>query len=619
MKRRAGKDPRGLTKRTLVSAALVIAAALISVGCGGNGQQGDAAAAATEGPGEAGSASTSAPVEDADRIEEHLAAAADHFADGDYDEAVAELEAAVELEPENLDAYSNLALAHFRNGAYEEAASAWTVVIDAEHDTAGRDTAAILLDRGQCYFNLKRYDEAISDLTAAAQQDSGNVDAYRIRGKSYAFLEEYELAIADFTRTIELDPGADEAYLNRAISTGKIGSVDDLPSIIADCGMVMQVSEDDGIRQEAQTMLENIVQKSSDPVIRQQASDALQGKVAALDDAEADPDPSGVDTGADQAPGHSIAFEGALEPDEAQRFLFLASPGDTIGASVSATSDFLVGIEHAETGTILSAVRSGDDSLLVTIPENGLYHVVIEDAGGLGGPYTAAFEASPRVSFALEPSFFIVGRLPEGGLLYYTYTARAGAALRGSVVPHPDTPVDPVVTIRELESQEAVQAFDEASAGENESFTFTVPESAGARLMTYIVTVEDAERRAGAYTLTVDSEEPDVGDQASGAPESVVQTLFDAAKSGDFAALAALCDPLGENDSDTQMICDLATDDANREMFVEYFATGTIAGDAQVSPQGDRAIVSFLYGPNGDREAEMKLINRDGTWYLLGF
>jgi hypothetical protein len=103
------------------------------------------------------------------------------------------------------------------------------------------------------------------------------------------------------------------------------------------------------------------------------------------------------------------------------------------------------------------------------------------------------------------------------------------------------------------------------------------------------------------------------------APEIVVQTIFDAAKSGDFAALKDLCDPLGENDSDTQMICDMATDDTNGEEFIQYFAAGKISGDAKISLEGDKAEVAFLFGPDGDREETMELINRDGQWYLFGF
>lgn len=266
----------------------------------------------------------------------------------------------------------------------------------------------------------------------------------------------------------------------------------------------------------------------------------------------------------------------------------------------------------------MGAVPSNDNSLFVTIPQNALYHIVIEDAGGQGGDYVAAFEASSKVSFALDPNYFIIGRLPEGGLLYYTYTAPGGATLQGNVIPHPDTPIDIVVKIRDLESQEVLFESNMTGVGENEQFTFTVPNNDDGKLLTYILSVEDVDKNKGAYILATTSDAPiEVAPATS--PESVVQAVFDAAISGDFGSLKEICDPLGENDGDTQMICDLAADDTNREEFVQYFATGKINGEVKISPDGSEAEVPFLFGPDGDREETMVLINRDGRWYLFGF
>ena len=79
------------------------------------------------------------------------------------------------------------------------------------------------------------------------------------------------------------------------------------------------------------------------------------------------------------------------------------------------------------------------------------------------------------------------------------------------------------------------------------------------------------------------------------------------------------CYPLGENDDDTQMICDVATDEAHRASFIEWFAKGKVTGDAKISGDGSGAEVPFLFGPDGDQAEMMVLINRDGVWYLLGF
>ena len=130
--------------------------------------------------------------------------------------------------------------------------------------------------------------------------------------------------------------------------------------------------------------------------------------------------------------------------------------------------------------------------------------------------------------------------------------------------------------------------------------------------------VEDLAKNKGTFILATASDAPlEVAPVT--APGTVVQAVFDVAQSGDFASLEALCDPLGENDGDTQMICDLATDDTNRAEFVQLFATGRVSGDARISPEGDKAEVPFLFGPDGDRAETMELVNRDGQWYLFGF
>jgi Tfp pilus assembly protein PilF len=105
---------------------------------------------------------------------------------------------------------------------------------------------------------------------------------------------------------------------------------------------------------------------------------------------------------------------------------------------------------------------------------------------------------------------------------------------------------------------------------------------------------------------------PDLSD-----PASVLQAVFDAAASGDFGPLSGLCDPMGENDGDTAAICEITSAHPDKDSFVEFFALGRING--QVSINGDRAELPFLFGPNGDQEETMTLILRDGQWYLFDF
>ena len=100
-------------------------------------------------------------------------------------------------------------------------------------------------------------------------------------------------------------------------------------------------------------------------------------------------------------------------------------------------------------------------------------------------------------------------------------------------------------------------------------------------------------------------------------PVSVVNAIFFAAQTGDYSNLASLCDPNGDNDGDTQAICDITAESDDVDLFAEYFALGQMQGQAEV--EGDEASVPFTFGPNGTDEETMNLILRDGVWYLYSF
>jgi hypothetical protein len=112
-------------------------------------------------------------------------------------------------------------------------------------------------------------------------------------------------------------------------------------------------------------------------------------------------------------------------------------------------------------------------------------------------------------------------------------------------------------------------------------------------------------------------EEGLVGGTGYAQPTSVVQAVFSAAQLEDFAALADLCDPLRENDDDTEQICAMTAEHPEKDRFVETFANGKINGEAVIDV--DLALVPVLIGPDADQEETIVLIQRGGSWYLFGF
>ena len=100
-------------------------------------------------------------------------------------------------------------------------------------------------------------------------------------------------------------------------------------------------------------------------------------------------------------------------------------------------------------------------------------------------------------------------------------------------------------------------------------------------------------------------------------PASVLMAVFDAAASGDYTNLAGLCDPMGENDGDTALICEITAEHEMASDFAAYFGNGRINGNLIIN--GDHAELPFLFGPAGDQDSTMNFILRDGNWYLFDF
>lgn len=100
-------------------------------------------------------------------------------------------------------------------------------------------------------------------------------------------------------------------------------------------------------------------------------------------------------------------------------------------------------------------------------------------------------------------------------------------------------------------------------------------------------------------------------------PQGVVQSIFDAAQSGDLEALEGIADP-EDADGDAKNVAGVATlNEQRQEEFQKFFATGRIVGDPEV--EGNEAAVDIRFGPDGEDSETMNLVRRDGKWYLHSF
>jgi protein O-mannosyl-transferase len=82
----------------------------------------------------------------------------------------------------------------------------------------------IYINRGNRLFQLKRYDEAIADLTQSTETYTGDELVYGTRAKAYYFIKKYPEALADFDRAITLKADSRRLYYDRALTQRALGN-----------------------------------------------------------------------------------------------------------------------------------------------------------------------------------------------------------------------------------------------------------------------------------------------------------------------------------------------------------------------------------------------------------
>jgi tetratricopeptide (TPR) repeat protein len=130
---------------------------------------------------------------------------------GDYDAALADFDATIELDPEfKLSLYYRGLIRHLR-GDYAGALADFDVVV-----ATYPGFAAAFDERGRTRVALKDTAGALADFTAAITLDPYRVYAYNNRGLVHLEAGDAAAAEADFTAAVGIDPGFADGYRNRA-------------------------------------------------------------------------------------------------------------------------------------------------------------------------------------------------------------------------------------------------------------------------------------------------------------------------------------------------------------------------------------------------------------------
>lgn len=129
--------------------------------------------------------------------------------------AIEEFTWAYDIDPNNLEYASNLALVLADSGNFESAINIFTLIID-KYSTV-LDTAVPYYARCFCYEAMEKYEEAITDIEKAINIDPINADYFYAYGNLLGRVEKYDRAIYAFKRSIQLNPDKIPAKMDLAV------------------------------------------------------------------------------------------------------------------------------------------------------------------------------------------------------------------------------------------------------------------------------------------------------------------------------------------------------------------------------------------------------------------
>ncbi|MFI7016736.1 tetratricopeptide repeat protein, partial [Streptomyces sp. NPDC050164] len=124
-----------------------------------------------------------------------------HRQAGHYDQAIADLTAALEIDPSYAWALGTRGETHRQAGHYDQAIADLTAALEIKPSYAWA-----LGTRGETHQQAGHYDQAIADLTAALEIDPTLAWALSIRGRAHRQAGHYEQARVDLERAVEVDP-----------------------------------------------------------------------------------------------------------------------------------------------------------------------------------------------------------------------------------------------------------------------------------------------------------------------------------------------------------------------------------------------------------------------------
>lgn len=118
---------------------------------------------------------------------------------GQYDKAIVEYNRALELNPQNFEAYVNRGNAYEAKGAHEDAIADYNRAIEINPNYGGA-----YMNKGVVYARMGQYDQAISNISKGIDIDPKNGEMYFNRAVTYFHNNEYDKAWDDVNKAQNL-------------------------------------------------------------------------------------------------------------------------------------------------------------------------------------------------------------------------------------------------------------------------------------------------------------------------------------------------------------------------------------------------------------------------------
>jgi tetratricopeptide (TPR) repeat protein len=154
----------------------------------------------------------------------------------DHARAIADFNQAIKLDPKYWEAFSSRGYSYLIKGDYDRSFADYTQAVKLNPNDK-----TLYFDRASAYSRRGDYDRAISDLDKAIKLDPKYADAYDARGRAYIEKRDLDRALVDLTHAIELNPKDFSFWRNR--STAYFNKRD-YPRTVADLDEAIKLKPD---------------------------------------------------------------------------------------------------------------------------------------------------------------------------------------------------------------------------------------------------------------------------------------------------------------------------------------------------------------------------------------